>query len=78
MLIIGLILIYLLSVLKMYTYFKNSFSKGGQWSNQDADFMCVVFTFMPIANTVFMLIEIGNDGTDNPNTRFNRLFNVKK
>ena len=64
----------------MYLYFKTSFSKKGQWQYIDADFASVLFTVLPVANTIFSLLELFNNGKekDETNDNFNNFFNVKK
>jgi hypothetical protein len=77
---IWIIAIYLLSILRSYFWFKNAYSKGGTWSHTNADLGSLLFTFCPLANTLFSIITTFDSvsGKEDGGLNLNGLFRVKK
>lgn len=64
--------IYLLSVIGAYKFFRQAYSKGGRWESQDAGILEFVFTICPAYNTAFALIYVCHD------INMNAFFKVQK
>jgi hypothetical protein len=84
-----LVVIYITSVYSSYKWFQKVFTKSddpykdGRWSNLDVDFGAILFTFIPIANTIVAIITLfespyRNSKKSNMGSRYNSIFKVKK
>jgi hypothetical protein len=86
MLVAILLLAYVASAGLMYRFFQGAYSEGGVFGNLNADRGTLLFTFMPVLNTLFwltLMFVVGDraDGKEKQPTEgrfFNRFFGVKK
>ena len=71
--------IYTLSIILCYRYFKIAHSKGGIWQNQDIELGEIVFTLIPVINTIVGIMFWCIDHPLNNRKRsYNKFFNIKK
>lgn len=80
MTLIVLIVVYLLSTLRMYFWFKNAFSKGGTFQYSHADLPALLFTITPALNTVASFVCTTNsiNGKEDGGVVLDKFFRVKK
>jgi len=79
------ILVYILSVVGMYLYFRTAYSKGGKYSGGFLDWGFVFFTFCPIFNTILLgswIFDYPIKRTKTEKLRelknFDKFFNIQK
>lgn len=77
--ILIVICIYAVSAFGMYQWVKTSYSKGGRWEHSNPDNGDLVWTFVPIANTIAATIgwAFYPPKKKTPNN-YNGFFNIKK
>lgn len=82
MIITILITIYILSFLRMYFWNKNAFSKDGIFSSSEPDLFALLFTIIPLLNTIAAVystvISLTGKKNDLDFYKFSKFFNVKK
>jgi hypothetical protein len=79
MIYIIVVTVYLLSVWLVWRYMRIAHSKGGRWESLNIKSDCVLFTILPIANTLLVFMGyLFFPPKKNKNRNFNNLFKVKK
>jgi hypothetical protein len=75
-----LLLIYLLSVLKMWLFVHNIYGPEGRWSRLSPEAIDIFMVFCPVINTVIAITELGSNGKvgqENSGSLIKKLFNIK-
>jgi hypothetical protein len=74
------ILIYVASALIIWNWFRRAYSANGIWSNLDAGLPDVLWTFFPVANTVYAIMSLFMSPLlkEDNNKVFNKFFRVWK
>lgn len=62
--LIVLIVVYLLSVLKMYFFMRTAHRPGGRWYGQHTGFMELFWVFIPLFNTIFSIMVLFSSGKE--------------